>query len=124
MRTVSFSVALLLLAGCSAEHGNDLQCPTPETGTAEGTIAESRAQITAAGNQLAQGGATQIAEVANALRARHQGASSGAIVNYMVTAYCPTLNRQASLERAEKAKKLTAFSARVEAYLYKTSKSR
>lgn len=124
MRTVSFSIVLLLLTGCSVEQGNDLECPTPQTGNVAGTISESRAQITATGDQLALGGATQIAEVVNALRARHPDASNGAIVNYMVTAYCPTLNRRSSSDRIEKKAKLTAFSTRVEGYLFGPSKVR
>ena len=80
-------------------------------------LGESPSQIKAAGDELGQGTENQIAEVAARLRKQHADASSAAIINYMVTAYCPVVNAGPSLDKAAKQQSLQAFSARAEAII-------
>lgn len=105
--------ALMLIAATGCSRGGDrIECPAPETGSGEGAVRETQAQIDAAGVQLGRGDENEIAEVAGGVRSRHAGASKAAIVNYLVTAYCPQINGRADLDRAAKRQALDAFSAR------------
>ena len=52
------------------------------------------------------------------LRKRHPDAQSGALVNYLITAYCPSVHDNANLNEAEKTAKLKAFADQVLGYLY------
>ncbi|WP_420382648.1 hypothetical protein [Novosphingobium sp.] len=113
--TTMRGAALMLLcavAGCSGAHDR-IDCPAPERGTAD-TLHETPAQIAAAGAQLGHGDKNEIAEVAASLRARHAGASRDEIVNYLVTAYCPTINHHDELGKAAKRQALDSFSSRAE----------
>ena len=111
-----FAAFLTLAAGCSGAN-EQIECPTPQSGQATGTLGESPSQIKAAGDELGQGTENQIAEVAARLRKQHANASSAEIINYMVTAYCPVVNARPSLDKAAKQQSLQAFSARAEAII-------
>jgi len=113
MKTI-LAGAALLLAGCSQNQQGTLTCPVPQSGAMQGSLPESPAQIALGGQRLCRGSENEIAELAAALRARHPGVSTGAIVNYMVTAYCPVINRRADLHAAAKAKALSGFASRAD----------
>jgi hypothetical protein len=105
--------ALLAAATSSCSRSNEtIECPTPESGQAAGTLQETPAQIDAAGAQLGRGNENEIAGAAAAIRARHPTADKAAIINYLVTAYCPRINGRPGLTRAAKRQALTDFSAR------------
>ena len=70
-----------------------LECPTPQAG-GQGVIQESPANI---------------AE----LRRRNPGARPAAIVNDLVTAYCPVVAAQADLDDVGKRARLDAFASEV-----------
>lgn len=108
-------IALLATATASCSSSNDsIECPAPESGQAAGTLQETPAQISAAGAQLGHGTENEIAGVAAGIRARHPNVDKAAIVNYLVTAYCPRINGRPELNRAAKRQALTDFSARAD----------
>lgn len=53
---------------------------------------ETPEQIAAAGHQLHYGNSNAIFEVAASLRRRHPDVTRDAIINCLLTAYCPGLN--------------------------------
>ena len=73
---------------------------------------ETPQQVAAAGSQLGTGTENEISEVVAGLRRRHPTASQGMIINYRVTAYCPTIKADRSLNRPQKQEKMQAFSSR------------
>ena len=116
MRLSLAAFLTMAAAGCSGAN-EQIECPTPQSGQAAGTLGEPLSQIKAAGDQLGQGSENQIAEVAARLRKQHANASSAEIINYLVTAYCPVVNARPSLDKAAKQQSLQAFSARAEAII-------
>lgn len=108
-----FLAPALILAGC-AQNSEQLACPTPETGRLNDTIRETPAQIAQAGEALGRAGRDEIVTVAAAVRARHPAAPPDAVVNYLVTAYCPRINQRSGLSRQDKATALATFSAEAE----------
>ncbi len=109
-------LSLLFLAGCSAIPEKGLDCPNPESGSLDGTIRETAAQIKQAGQFLRSGGEAAIAELGTTLATRHPGVSRFAKVNYMVTAYCTIVDAGDGNVNA-KHKRLSTFSARAAAIL-------
>jgi len=110
MRTIWLALLLVSVAGCAQSASKELiKCPTPETGQTAGTVKESAAQIAAAGQQLHYGNSNAIAEVAAAVRKRHPGAGKDAIINYLLTAYCPDLNADDALNKAGRLKAMESF---------------
>ena len=113
MRRLFAGLLILAAAGCSKAN-EQIECPAPESGQAVGTLRESPDQIKAAGDQLGQGSENEIAEAAARIRARHAGAARSEVINYLVTAYCPRINGQSSLDKSAKQQALQSFSARAE----------
>ena len=100
---------LLLTVPCMA-----LECPTPQPAGAPGAIQETPAQISELSQVLASGDlGNRIPVFVNGLRSRHPNAPSGELVNYLVTAYCPVVNRLTGLSNSEKQARLSAFVSQV-----------
>ncbi|CAN5273041.1 hypothetical protein BH10PSE14_BH10PSE14_18310 [soil metagenome] len=114
MRWMLVGAGAALLASCTQTRPAPFICPQAETGALKGSLHESPDQIATAGQRLGRGSENEIAELAGALRKVHPEASAGAIVNYMVTAYCPAIDRRADLDAAAKARALSAFSRRAD----------
>lgn len=116
MRATWFVLLLGSIAGCTQSASKQLiECPAPETGQTAGTVRESAAQIAAAGHQLHFGNSNAIGEVAAAVRKRHPGAGKDAIVNYLLTVYCPGLNTDSALDHAGRRKAMESFAKQAEA---------
>jgi hypothetical protein len=91
-----------------------LQCPVPQPAGGPGVIQETAADIDNLAIVLASGDlGPQVPLIVNALRTRHPGVPNGEIVNYLVTAYCPVVNRMSGLSESEKHAKLGAFASQV-----------
>ncbi len=72
-------------------------------------ILETPAQINELAEVLAAGDLTnRMPAFVHALRARHSSAQAAELVNYLITAYCPIVNRMA-IGEPEKKKKLDDF---------------
>lgn len=104
--------AAALLALCLATPALALNCPAPETGAAAGSIRESQAAIDRLSALLATGDvANRVPELVADMRTRHPTAGGAAIANYLITAYCPVVNRLTGLGEAEKQQRLSSFSS-------------
>jgi len=100
-----------LLAGCSAS-ADRLECSKAQPTGSAGLERETPAQIADVGARVSGGGENAVAEIASEVRARNPRASKGEIVNYLVTAYCPQVDRKTGLDVAAKRAELRAFAAR------------
>ena len=102
--------AWLLLAGPALA----LDCPIAQSTAGPGVIQETPAEIDNLAVVLASGDlGPQVPLIVSALRTRHPGVPGGEIVNYLVTAYCPVVNRISGLSESEKHSKLGAFASQV-----------
>jgi hypothetical protein len=91
-----------------------LECPTPQPAGAPGILQETPAQIDDLAVVLASGDLpNRIPDFVQALRSRHPDASGGELVNYLVTAYCPVVNRLTGLSDGEKRARMDAFAGQV-----------
>ncbi|MFL5280903.1 MAG: hypothetical protein ACJ8AW_07850 [Rhodopila sp.] len=102
--------AWLLLANlCLA-----LDCPTPTARSSPGVVQETPAEIDHLASILTSGDTgPQVPLIVNALRSRYPGVSGGEIVNYLITAYCPIINRMPGVSESEKHAKLGVFASQV-----------
>jgi hypothetical protein len=105
VRSVAIAASLLLAATCVA-----LECPTAQPAGAPGAIQETPAQISELSQVLASGDlGNRIPVFVRALHSRHPDASTGELVNYLVTAYCPVVNSLTGLSDGEKQARMDAF---------------
>lgn len=89
-----------------------IECPLPQAG-APGVLPESEDKIKELAGLLASGDLdNRINLIIADLRRRYPDADNGAIVNYLVTAYCPVVEAQ-SLGDEEKTQKVNNFSSQV-----------
>jgi hypothetical protein len=88
-----------------------LDCPAPQPAGAPDAIQETPGQIDELAEVLVSGDiSNRMPAFVHALRARHPNAPAGEIVNYLVTAYCPVVNRMAISDVAKK-NQLDAFAS-------------
>ena len=90
-----------------------LDCPAPQPATTASTLKESRQSIQEFSDLLAAQGTGVVPEIMTQLRRRYPTAQDAEITNYLVTLYCPVVNRDAALSDAEKAGRLSDFSSQV-----------
>jgi hypothetical protein len=103
------AVCLLLTAPCLV-----LECPAPRPAGAPDAIQETPAQINELSRVLASGDlSNQIPVFVHGLRNRHPDLPAGELVNYLVTAYCPAVNKLSGLSNEEKQARLSAFVSQV-----------
>lgn len=76
---------------------------------------ESPAQIALAGEELHCGNGNAIQEVAASVRKRHPEASKGAVINYLLTAYCSGFNTDNALNHASRRAAMEKFAKQAEA---------
>ncbi len=93
----------------SSHSPGDLDCPIALAQQAGGTLDVSPDQIDSMGRQLGAGGESEIAAAVAGLRSRHPNASYGEIVNYLITAYCPTIKARPGMSLGEKQQALRSF---------------
>ena len=100
------------ISGCSRKP-DTLECPAPESGKQVGELGETAAQLAVTGEELGNGSENAIGSAIASLRSRRPGARSDAIVNDLITAYCPSINRRSALDLAAKHKVMASFSLQV-----------
>ena len=94
----SVIACVLLAAPCPA-----MGCPAPQPAGAPDAIQETPAQISDLTALLGSGDlGNRIPIIVQDLRSRHPNVLGGELVNYLVTAYCPVVNRLNGLSDAEK----------------------
>jgi hypothetical protein len=90
-----------------------LDCPVPQPGASASALPESRQDIQEFSGLLAAQGTGVASEIVTQLRRRYPTARDAEIANYLVTLYCPVVNRDAALSDAEKAGRLSEFSTQI-----------
>lgn len=95
------------------------ECPLPQPKSQPGVIKETPADIADLAPVLAGGDVgAQISKIVDALRKRYPAAGSAEIANYLITAYCPGVDKTAGLSDAQKTARVEAFSKAVLGVLY------
>jgi hypothetical protein len=112
MKTHLWAFALIaLLAGSTLiAPASALDCPTPQPLERPGVLKETRAQIEETGQMLSSGDlGQQVQAIVTDLRSRYPHAENAELVNYIVTAYCPVVDRLTGLSEPEKKAKMDNF---------------
>ena len=104
------AVAVLMIG---ADPVRALECPMPQPATTASAIRETAPEIAVVSDRLAAQGAGLVPEIVAQLKAKYPAAQDAEIANYLVTAYCPVVNRDASLSDGEKADRLSALASAV-----------
>jgi len=109
------SVLITLLAGLGlALPASALECPTPQPLAKPGVLQETPAQIEETGKMLSSGDVGQQTKAIIAdLRSRYPEADNAELANYIVTAYCPVVDRLTGLSESEKKARLDQFVAQL-----------
>lgn len=116
MRIICLALLLALIAGCSRSASTQrIECPMPDMRQTAGAVKESAAQIASTGQELHHGNSNAIAEAAASVRGRHPDANKGAVINYLLTAYCPGLNTDGALDQNGRRKAMESFAKQAEA---------
>ena len=116
-RPIILACVVMLVPACSrtssSEGADRITCPEAQGTAAPGVLRETPQQIEASRGELGQGSESEISRAVASIHARHPDASSGSIVNYLVTAYCPTVNAGGPSGEDAKRQALRAFATRV-----------
>lgn len=111
VRSTTIMFVLAGLGACSSPD-DQLQCPHPSARNAPGQLHETAAQISRIGTLLARGGPNGIPTAVAGLRSRHPHASSSAVANALIVAYCPEVKARPELSLAEKKDQIRSFAAK------------
>lgn len=114
LRTVG---AAFLITTLSAGSASALECPRPNLKSSADVIGETSVEIVQNSKILAEGGSGAISTMVSQLRQRNPHRSNGAILNYLLTAYCPAVNRMSGVSESQKRAKLKAFKHQAMTYL-------
>ena len=106
------------LFGLGVEPALALECPMAHDTGRPGAIKETPKTVAQLSTVLGQEGERAAPRVIHDLRERHPAASKGAIMNYLITAYCPAVNSRSDLTEAQKKAKLESFQRAVTGQLY------
>jgi hypothetical protein len=113
--TVVALLAPLVLAAPAAAF----DCPASQPTSHPGVIKETPEQMAAFVAGFGQGGLDgNISNAIAKLRERYPGAESAELVNYLVTAYCPVVEKLPILTDTDKTGRMRVFAAQVMQRLY------
>ena len=101
----------LLIGATSAARA--LDCPLSQPRTTASALQESPQDIQVLSGLMAAQGTGVVPQIIAQLKRKYPVAQDAEIANYLVTLYCPVVNRDASLSDAEKADRLSAFSSQI-----------
>ena len=105
-------VAAGLLAW-STDRGRALDCPVPQPTTTASALRETPQDIQTLSNLMTAQGTGVVPEIIAQLKRKYPTAQDAEITNYLVTLYCPVVDKDAALSDAEKSARLGAFSSQV-----------
>jgi hypothetical protein len=108
-------VALLVVVGLggTGRPADAFECPAPHPTATISAIKQTEPKIAEYSNLLARQGTGVVPEIIAQLKKTHPGASDAEITNFLVTVYCPVINRDADLGDDQKRTKIMAFSSEV-----------
>lgn len=111
LRAAVAIVAGLLIWG--SEPARALDCPVPQPATTASALQESPQSIEELSNLMAAQGTGVVPEIVTRLKRKYPAAQDAEITNYLVTLYCPVVDKDAALSDSEKAARLGAFSSQI-----------
>jgi hypothetical protein len=109
----------LFAASVSFTTAQALECPVVHQQGGKGFLRESHQDISDISGKLTEHGADAAPGLVAGLKARHPKATNGEIINYLITAYCPVVNREGGKSEAEKKTQIAQFNKAVVSLLYK-----
>jgi hypothetical protein len=107
----------IVLAVISVAPSEALECPIPQLVGTKGALVETPATIASRARTLAARGSAAIPSMIFSVRKNNPHASDAEITNYMITAYCPVLNRKSGLSDDQRKAALERFASQVRARL-------
>ncbi len=115
IRPLGLAAAIIVALGfCSPmpASAQAFECPAPQDQHDPGALKETRAQVRRTARLLGSGDAgNRVPEIVTRLRHRHPGVQNAELLNYLVTAYCPVVDRMSGLGDAEKKSRLDRFAS-------------
>jgi hypothetical protein len=108
-------MAFSLLPGAAVA----LECPVSHSQSGKGVLQETPQAIAAMSKVLAANAAGAAPDIVAGLKQRHPNASNGEIINYLVTAYCPVVNRQRGQSEATKRAQMAHFNKSIVNTVYR-----
>jgi hypothetical protein len=112
-------IAAAILAPLTIPAAADaLDCPNPQRWAQPGVIQETAEDIAAFSSIFADGALDAVPKAIAVVRKRYPNAQSAEIANYLITAYCPAVQKLPHLNEAEKTARMKAFADRVLRFLY------
>jgi hypothetical protein len=118
-RAISTMALGLFAATVSFTTAQALECPVAHPQGGKGVLRESHQDISDISGKLTEHGADAAPGLVAGLKARHPKATNGEIINYLITAYCPVVNREGGKSEAEKKTQIAQFNKAVVSLLYK-----
>ena len=108
-------VALLVVVGLggTGRPAGAFECPAPHPTATTSVIKQTEPEIVEYSNLLAKQGTRVVPEIIAQLKKTHPGIGDADITNFLVTIYCPVVNRNADLGDGQKRAKIMAFSSDV-----------
>ncbi len=108
-------VALLVVVGLGGtpRTAGAFECPAPHPMATPSAIKETEPEILEYSNLLAKQGTRVVPEIIAQLKRTHPGIGDADITNFLVTIYCPVVNRNAALGNDQKRKRVMEFSSDV-----------
>jgi hypothetical protein len=113
MRSSTAAAFLTCILGGSTTRSEALDCPIPQPATTASALRESSQAIQEVSNLLEAQGTGVVPEIIAELKRKYPTAHDAEIANYLVTLYCPIVDRDAALSDVEKSARLGAFSSQI-----------
>jgi len=101
----------VLIGGLS--QASALECPLPQARAQVGVLKETRTTIAKRAQLLDQKGSAAVPTIIFTLRQKFPNSSNAEITNYLITAYCPVLNRKHELSDDQRRQRLEQFGDQV-----------
>lgn len=102
---------LTLFAASSSLHA--IECPVAHATTTRSATKESKQRIKEYARLMAKQGRREVPMIVASLKKRYPKASDAEITNYLVTLYCPVLDKNDALSDEQKTNQLTTYSSQL-----------
>ena len=112
-RRISAISAIAALSVWTSSAAKALECPLPHSTTTTAAIKESRQLIDDYSDLLVAQGDKAVSKIISSVRSKHPHASDAQITNFVVTIYCPVLQKNAALSEWEKRARLKRMSSKL-----------
>jgi hypothetical protein len=104
---------VVCLGGAATTPALALECPQPQMQASHGALKETPQVIATRSATLKARGSAAIPQLIFQIRKSDPGSSDAEITNYLMTAYCPVVNRKRELTDEQKKQDLARFASQV-----------